>query len=1285
VHLFESQLKRIERKEKNMKTRNIKKKLVGASVMLALAGGGVLATNYFLPVEDIVAYALTLPSGNTEIGKINNVPVIKANTNNIASPAFQQLVDSIIADSNARYVVNKAYWSPNTALVGGNPLSNMSIGQSYWIKDDGFTNTDKYVQLRKNEVARISNIGYATDMETGNNINLDLGVIYQNSQTSNGSGTADTIYMAAKSQSGVITLGWLAPADAGSNETGGESENGGSGSGGGGAMASYVNSVEFTLVLVNADTGQPLDNDQTLMALKLSDIDALQRATLDSVNAKGIILSPDTELSIDGQGMVANSTRAQNNDSTLLSPLSYITLRQFNAASTQYAYTGNEVDKHCDIVVGAFGEYPFTIDLKGKVAIDKSTVQYGKNEWNNLYSFIPLQFEVIDKNGKVVDTVTLDKDGKATSKDIPKGEYTLREKATNWSQSGQTKHEDIKVTVEAGKTKTVKVDNTAVTGKITIHKTGVESGEEVWNSNYTLEGNKFKLTSKTDKKTYEVTTDKTGTAVAENLPLGEYEIEEIAASNGFVNTFEKKAVTLSYKDQNTAVVFGETAGTNQEVKGENTLQKVDKETELEQNGKAVLKTAKYQLFYDDESTGSSPHKPGDPVKWTDKPTPELKAGEKVKEAVIGGTKVTYGDEVVIDVDDDSLQAAVGNLAAGDYYWLEVDSGEGYVTDPTKHTFSIQKVDDQTATIITEEGRSEEQAIKARVTLDKSVTLPDNQGGSGFNGIEFTASPLEGTKAEPVVFKTGVHPVTGDDGYASQELVYGDWKIEETKGVEGYDDVRPIYIHMETDEAKDILTISASYKEDFSQPFSLRRFSIKDSSNEPNPNAEEAATVGEVTSAIPVISLSTIRFNDNPNAPVEPENPNHPNKDVTKVDGGESINNGNVALASDFVYVLNSSVLKTDRKELNKWEIDDNYDETYDQFDGTFALYATTDFDKYKKGDKLPTEFVKSEDKDGHVVFTAQQPFLDVLNKEKDKEIGFSIHADFYRFKASDEVLNVFDETINDQTEKSNEVNTKTPSPAPHKFDLSTEQFDLTGNKLLDDDKEMKDRYEDSNKDPYTDKTDNNEKENINTAEVKPGDTLHYQLWLDTTPFDETSELTTLGMTDDYDEKTVIPNLEAIHVYNKEGKEVTDLFKIEDKEGTLTISANVFKEAVNSKGEKVQVIDTEKLPFNQVYKIELPMTVKEDVKPGTEIVNTASQHWTESNGLQDEHITEKRVNTVPEDKSTLQKIVEQALPNTGIKQAVYLSVIGSMFVGVAIYLKREQLLLCFRRLRRKVKH
>ncbi|WP_270309178.1 Spy0128 family protein, partial [Streptococcus koreensis] len=61
-----------------------------------------------------------------------------------------------------------------------------------------------------------------------------------------------------------------------------------------------------------------------------------------------------------------------------------------------------------------------------------------------------------------------------------------------------------------------------------------------------------------------------------------------------------------------------------------------------------------------------------------------------------------------------------------------------------------------------------------------------------------------------------------------------------------------------------------------------------------------------------------------------------------------------------------------------------------------------------------------------------------------------------------------------------------PKFQPEKYVVTEEKYSITDNKLLDDDSELVDKYGDTNKDPYADKTDNNEAENLNTKTVKRG-------------------------------------------------------------------------------------------------------------------------------------------------------------------------------------------------------
>lgn len=1259
-----------------------RKKWLYSSLVLGVLVGGVVGSEMIQANNpSITAQAISLPSGVTQVGTIHGVPVVKSTTNNMGSQAFQDIVSSLLGETGyPPYIINEAYWGNDTTLVNGKPLSSIGEAAAQIFGRDGFLPSDLGIEIPVGGRALIRNVGTAINTADGSTIPLSLGITVNGATQPDGT-PLDKVVMGAKSQSSVITLAWGSLIRGGEN-TGGSTEGGGiGGSSSDGTLMQYIDKVSYTLTFINTNTGQALSND-TLMPIKNSDIDANQLAELDGNGAIGYIVSPNTALVQQGNGFRSTSSGAINEDSVHLTENSYVVLKKYNNNLVQYNYE-DDLNNHVDIVTGHFGRMPFKINelMGGYISIDKSTLQFGKELWNKNYSFDTLAFDVIDKKGKVLDTIRLDKKGNGKSSYLPVGEYDVVERSSNWSASGQTVRPNMTVKVEAGKTVIVKPQNTAVTASLTIKKKGLESGTDMWNQHYTLAGNEFTVTSLTDGKVYKAVTNEKGEATVKELPLGEYEVEEVKASNGFVNGFKPKKVKFTYKDQHTEVVFGEASGTNPEIKGENTLEKEDTETGKESQGKADMKNAEYQLFYDEDRTGKNPHKKGDPVKWSDIPKAKLLAGEKVTSSMINGKEVNHGDNVVINVDDEKLNVAVGNLALGKYVWREINAPEGYVLDKTEHHFELTKKDDKTQNIVFPTITSKEKVIEAEVTIQKLVETQGESNESGYNGVEFTFTPLEGTKGEPVVVKTGVNPETNEDGFARAKLVYGDYVMKETKGVEGYDKIRDVYIHMETDEEKDLLTISASNHVDFSKPFSKRTFSLSDNQTTENPNGEES--VGNVSTDKPIISLSKLTFtNKDPLPPLVPEL--EPEKDVTKTEGGESINHGDVALSSEFVYALKSSRLSNQRSDdLTEWSILDNYDERYDRYNNRFEVVAMTNFGDIKKGDVLDKKYFTAEDKDGKVNFVATKDFLDVVNANKDKAIQVEIRASFFRHTSADVVYNSFVETINGEKMKSNEVDTKTPKPEPHKFNVVGEKVDLKGDKLLDDDDEMKDRYKDTKTDPYKDEVKNNETFNFNTKAVKKGDTIRYQLWLDTTAFDETSELSVLQMVDDYDEKTVKPDVKQVKVYNAKGEEVTKYFQSEVKDGKLIVRANDFVKATDSQGKEVNVVDTEKIPFGQVYKIEFPVKVKEDVKDKTDIVNVANQEMVDSEGSKTELTTETRVNPVDEKapaqpketpKDTPKETLKGELPSTGERVGKVFSIIGAgilSIVGGMWYFKNKK--------------
>ena len=211
-----------------------------------------------------------------------------------------------------------------------------------------------------------------------------------------------------------------------------------------------------------------------------------------------------------------------------------------------------------------------------------------------------------------------------------------------------------------------------------------------------------------------------------------------------------------------------------------------------------------------------------------------------------------------------------------------------------------------------------------------------------------------------------------------------------------------------------------------------------------------------------------------------------------------------------------------------------------------------------------------------------------------------------------------------------------PKFQPEKYVLNTEKFSITDNKLLDDDSELTDKYGETNTDPYVDKTDNNEAENINTKTVKRGDKLVYQVWLDTTKFDAANKdnIQSVGISDDYDEAKLNLDASAIKAYDSvTGAEVTDKFDITVNNGVITATLkDGFTKSLGD-AENTQVIDTTKFAFGRYYKFDIPTTVKADVPGGVDIENTAAQvvnyyNPTTKKVEKPNKPTEKRVNNVP---------------------------------------------------------
>ncbi|NBA28360.1 peptidase [Enterococcus hirae] len=437
----------------------------------------------------------------------------------------------------------------------------------------------------------------------------------------------------------------------------------------------------------------------------------------------------------------------------------------------------------------------FNIKTFGEFQIKKIDKETGnpvpgtrfKLEYSNLPagSTAPTQTEVTtDENGlspkiKVLNGVHV----KATETAVP-APYVLG------SAIGDS--DVVEGDIVAGQTITLTQRNKQAKGQIIIEKSGVESGKDMWNGNYSLAGNVFEIheNDANGKVVATVTTDANGHAETnKELPLGTYVVTEKTASNGFANTFKPVTVKIEYANQTTAVIVKNTEGTNQEVTGSTVLTKVDAETGSETQGQATFNGAQYGLFHED----------GTPVKWSEAFKPEYVEGNKLE-----------GDNIAFEMTDKLQKASVKHLALGKYFWRELKAPEGYQIDNTKREFEITYKDQDTKVIATE-SVSKENVVKFTLDGFKYVESKSGSTKSGYNGIEFKLTPINDTKGETISTKT----VTNKDGYdgyfAFENVPYGDYELTEVKAPEGYKIIKPLTITSDFDTEKREYTFTVTEK------------------------------------------------------------------------------------------------------------------------------------------------------------------------------------------------------------------------------------------------------------------------------------------------------------------------------------------------------------------------------------------------------------------------------------------------------------------------------------------
>ncbi|MDA2732236.1 SpaA isopeptide-forming pilin-related protein [Bacillus cereus] len=529
-------------------------------------------------------------------------------------------------------------------------------------------------------------------------------------------------------------------------------------------------------------------------------------------------INPDTKLSdavfniIDSKGKVVRTNLTTDKDGKISAS---------NLRPGDYQFVETKAPKDYDLNETPI---PFTIEksqsthvsVTAKNGLTKGGVELTKvDSLDTKETLEGAVFKITDLNGNDIRTnLVTNKDGKIIAKDLQPGDYQFIEtKAPKHYDLNET---PIKFTIERSQTKHVFVTATNSLTKGSVELIKVDDVEE----NTTLEGAVFKIVNKDghDVRT-DLTTDKNGRLVVDELPPGDYEFIETKAPTHYDLNETPIKFTVKKGQEKIASV----TATNSLTKGAVELSKVD-----DIDGSA-LKDAVFKIVDmngndvrtdlttdKDGKISVSDLRPGDyqfvetkapthydlnqtPINFTveksQTATASVTATNSLTKGAVELTKVddidgttlegaifkivdSNGHDVRTDLTTDKDgKISVSDLRPGDYQFIETKAPTHYDLNQTPINFIVEK--SQTAT--------------ASVTATNSLTK---------GAVELTkVDDIDGTTLEGAIFKivdSNGHDVrtdltTNKDGKISvSDLRPGDYQFIETKAPTGYDlNAKPI--------------------------------------------------------------------------------------------------------------------------------------------------------------------------------------------------------------------------------------------------------------------------------------------------------------------------------------------------------------------------------------------------------------------------------------------------------------------------------------------------------------
>ncbi|MFB5589459.1 collagen binding domain-containing protein [Bacillus cereus] len=442
-----------------------------------------------------------------------------------------------------------------------------------------------------------------------------------------------------------------------------------------------------------------------------------------------------------------------------------------------------------------------------KPTAEKGNLQIKKVDENNENIVLKdAKFDVIDKENNVVDTVTTNEKGIAEVKDLPFGDYFVKEIS---APEGYIKIDTpVKVTIDSTNVMKIVMKNTkkVETDQFKLLKKDSESGQ-------LLPGAKFDVVDKDGKVVETIITDDKGEALSKQLPVGSYTLKEVTAPKGYELSSSSASVDVEANKVVTVDVLNKKI--QEKVTGQFEIVKVDAndKTKLLSDAEfAVYKDGKEVETLRTDKTGKVISQKLEPGTYTLKETKAPQGYKLLKEEI----------EVVVEANK-VLQVQVENAKElGSLQVIKKDAENGKVLADAEF-----KLKNEAGQVVGEAKTTNKDGV---VTFENLVpgkyTLEETKAPEGYKAVEVTvevnivanevvkqevlnekvkekikgqveitkvdANDINKTLAGAVfeILKDGVKidTLTSDENgkATSKELVPGDYILKEVQAPEGYE-------------------------------------------------------------------------------------------------------------------------------------------------------------------------------------------------------------------------------------------------------------------------------------------------------------------------------------------------------------------------------------------------------------------------------------------------------------------------------------------------------------------